>query len=297
MKKVFSFIFILTLLLTGCTDEGFLQISNHTSGDVWCQVNNDSTKWLLPGESNSYDWNIKTSLLGNEEKIVAVTYGGELLWNESYEVRRIIKPGKTSNLEITGDIGELIITSISNEDVWYQLNSASTSWLQSGESNSYVWNLSTIPFKEVSVIYGGGYWFWYDIYEINTTILPEQVYNIEIIGDLGEINIVNETSNTNILSIYISPSSSSDWGENLLGSVIFYPGYNNSWQVTIGYWDIMFVDEEGWEYTFMNQLINPETINTYLFVDDLMRSSNPIGEKTANSQRYSDKIEGKCRKK
>ena len=47
----------------------------------------------------------------------------------------------------------------------------------------------------------------------------------------------------------------------------------------------------------MNQLINPETVNTYTFVDYLRRTSDPVGEKIANSQRYSEKIEGKCIRK
>ncbi|MDA3813847.1 MAG: hypothetical protein PF570_06290, partial [Candidatus Cloacimonetes bacterium] len=165
---------------------------------------------------------------------------------------------------------------------------------------SYSWDLSTSIFgeedKKVTVTYGGGEWFWYDSYEVNKTIKPGSTANVEIIGDTGEIKIVNDTDYTSIYYIYISPSSSTEWGDDLLGSDILYPGYYISWLVTTGYWDIKFVDEDGWPYTFMNQLIDPETIYTYTLAD-AKRSSDPIGEKIANSQKYTEKIEGKCRRK
>lgn len=218
MKKILGLVFILALFLTGCTDEGILRIISNSSEDVWYQVNYGTTEWLSPGESDSYSWDLSTSIFGDEDKSVTVTYGG-------------------------------------------------------------------------------GEWFWYESYEVTKTIKPGSTARVEIIGDSGEIKIVNDTSETSIYYIYISPSSSSDWGDDLLGSAILFPDYYISWLVTTGYWDIMFVDEDGWEYTFMNQLINPETVNTYTFVDYLSRSSDPVGEKIANSQRYSEKVEGKVRRK
>jgi len=217
MKRILGLVFILALFLAGCSDEGILRIKSNSSEDVWYQVNNGSTEWLSSGEAESYSWDLSTSIFGEEDKKVTVTYGG-------------------------------------------------------------------------------GEWFWYDSYEVNKTIKPGSTANVEIIGDTGEIKIVNDTDYTSIYYIYISPSSSTEWGEDLLGSDILYPGYYISWLVTTGYWDIMFIDEDGWEYTFMNQLIDPETIYTYTLAD-AKRSSDPIGEKIANSQKYTEKIAGKCRRK
>ena len=199
------------------------------------------------------------------------------------------------------DDGILRITSNSSEDVWYQLNYGTTTWLSSGTSDSHSWNLSSSMFgeedKNVTVTYGGGEWFWYDTYEVDKTIKPGKTSNVQIIGDCGEIEIVNNTSETSIWYVYISPSSSSDWGNDLLGTLILYPGYYMSWIATTGYWDIKFVDENGYDYTFMNELISPETTNTYTFLDNLNRSSDSIKEKMINSQKYSDRSEGKVKRK
>ena len=70
-----------------------------------------------------------------------------------------------------------------------------------------------------------------------------------------------------------------------------------SWIATTELWDIKFVDENGYDYTFMNELISPETTNTYTFLDNLNRSSDSIKEKMINSQKYSDRSEGKVRRK
>ena len=218
MKKILGLIFILALFITGCTDEGFLKIISNSSGDVWYELDNGSTKWLYPGESDLYSWDLSSSLFEEEN-------------------------------------------------------------------------------KEITVTYGGGEWFWYESYEVDKTIKPGNTSNVEIIGDCGEIEIVNNTNSTSIWYVYISPSSSSDWGNDLLGTLIIYSGYYMSWIATAGYWDIKFVDENGYDYTFMNELISPEVTNTYTFVDYANRSSDSIKEKLINSQRYSEKTEGHLRRK
>lgn len=206
-------------------------------------------------------------------------------------------------LFITGctDDGILRIKSNSSEDIWYQLNFGTTEWLYPGQSESHSWSLSSSIFgeedKDVTVTYGGGEWFWEEEYNVEKTIKPGRTTSVEIIGDCGEIEIENLTSYTSIWYIYISPSSSSDWGDDLLGTQILYPGYSISWIATIGYWDIKFVDENGYAYTFMNELINPETTNTYTFTDFLNRSLDSINKKIINSQKYSERTEGKLRKK
>jgi len=299
MKKFLGLVFILTLFLTGCVDKGNLQIINNTSEDVWYQVNYGTTEWLDPGESDSYSWDLSTSIFGEEDKKVIVTYGGgEWFWYDNYEVVKTIKPGKTSNVDVIADKGSLEITSNSSEDVWYQLDYGTTQWLNPGESDSYSWllDLSTILFKEITVMYGGGEWFWYETYEVNKTIYPGSTANVEIIGDSGEIMIINDTSETNIMSIYISPSSSPDWGNDLLGNDILYPDYYISWLVTTGLWDIRLIDENDYEYFFWEEQINPETLYEYSFTD-AKRSSDSIGEKITNSQKYTEKVEGKCRRK
>lgn len=218
MKKLFVLLAILVLFITGCTDDGVLRINNNSSEEVWYQLNYGTTQWLSPGQSDSHSWSLSSSLFGEEDKDVTVTYGG-------------------------------------------------------------------------------GEWFWYDDYTVEKTIKPGKTTTVEIIGDCGEIEIANQTASTSIWYVYISPSSDPDWGPDLLGSTILYPGYSISWTATTGYWDIMFEDENGYDYTFMNEYIYAETTHTFNFVDYMSRSVDSIGEKIINSQKYSEKVEGKIRRK
>ena len=104
MKNILGLIFILILFLTGCTDKGTLQIISNSDDNVWYQLNYGITKWIEPGDSVSHSWNLSTSIFGEEDKKVTVTYGsGEGFLYDSYEVVKTIKPGKTTNLEIIED--------------------------------------------------------------------------------------------------------------------------------------------------------------------------------------------------
>ena len=91
-------------------------------------------------------------------------------------------------LFLTGctDKGTLQIINNSNEDVWYQLNYGITKWIESGDSVSHSWNLSTSIFgdedKKVTVIYGGE-GFLYESYEVVKTIKPGKTIDMEIIED------------------------------------------------------------------------------------------------------------------
>ena len=114
MKKILGLIFILALFITGCTDEGFLKINSNSSGDVWYELDNGSTKWLYPGESDLYSWDLSSSLFEEENKEITVTYGGDYWFWYDYETTKTIKPGKTTSVNIIGDAGEIEIWNNSN---------------------------------------------------------------------------------------------------------------------------------------------------------------------------------------
>ena len=104
MKNILGLVFILILFLTGCTHKGTLKIISNSDEDVWYQLNYGITKWVEPGDSVSHSWNLSTSIFGEENKKVTVTYGGgDGFLYESYEVVKTIKPDKTTDLEITED--------------------------------------------------------------------------------------------------------------------------------------------------------------------------------------------------
>ena len=104
MKNLLGLVFILILFLTGCTDKGTLKIVSNSNEDVWYQLNYGITKWIEPGDSVSHSWNLSTSIFGEEDKKVTITYGGgEGFLYESHEVLKTIKPDKTVDLEIIED--------------------------------------------------------------------------------------------------------------------------------------------------------------------------------------------------
>ncbi len=67
---------------------------------------------------------------------------------------------------------------------------------------------------------------------------------VKISADAGAIGLVNNSVYA-ITAVYLSPSSSGDWGnDDLIG--IIYPRENCTWRVTPGYWDIKVVNQNGY---------------------------------------------------
>jgi hypothetical protein len=196
------------------------------------------------------------------------------------------------------DDGTLRIRNNSLEEIWYEVNNGSTEWLNSGESDSYSWKLSSSIFgeedKKVTVDYGGGYWFWYD-YTLTKTVKPGKTVTVSIIGDAGEIEIWNNSSGFYIYYVWLSPSSDDDWGDDDLQGIIG-PGYSVVWKVTVGDWDILLEDDWGDQFDSYNNYIAPETRTTFEYTG-FRRASNPVGDKKANAEKYTTRIEDKCEKR
>ncbi len=202
-------------------------------------------------------------------------------------------------LFLTGctDEGTLRISNLDADYGWFKINHGLIDELNPGDSYEKSYDLSTSIFgdedKKVTVEYGGEYVF---DESVEKTIKPGSTKTVEFETNAGSIRIINDTSDTSIWYVYISPSSSSEWGDDLLGNEILSPDYYISWLVTPGLWDVWFIDEDGYDYTFMNQQIDLGTTSEYTFTD-AKRSFDPISEKITNSQKYSEKVEGKCRRK
>jgi len=196
------------------------------------------------------------------------------------------------------DDGTLKITNDSIEEVWYMINNNDIEWLSSGATDKHTWNLSTGIFgeedKEVTIDYGGDYWFWYD-YQTEKTIKPGKTVTVNIIGDAGEIEIQNISPAYYIVEVYLSPSDDPEWGDDdLLG--IIGPGESVVWKVTVGYWDILVVDDYDWEYDSYDNYIAPETRIIFEY-DGSKRASNPVGDKKANAEKYTEITIDNCEKR
>ena len=190
-------------------------------------------------------------------------------------------------LFLTGctDEGILRINSNSSENVWYELDYGPTEWLSQGESDLYSWDLSTSLFeeeyKEITVSYGGDYWFWYD-YETTKTIKPGKTTSVNIIGDAGEIEIWNNSNSFYITEVYLSPSDELTWGSDDLNGMIG-PAESVVWKVTVGSWDIRIVDNYDDEFIKLDQYIPAETKFTYMYTG-FRKTENANGEKIDNAK-------------
>ena len=71
--------------------------------------------------------------------------------------------------------------------------------------------------------------------------------------NVTHVRVMNGLDNWDIHYVYISPASSSSWGEDQLYSdQILRPGGTASWAVDAGMFDLKAVDEDGDEYIRRN---------------------------------------------
>lgn len=154
-KLLIILLFAAALLITGCSDEGTLRVLSYSMDEVWFEVDNGDVYYLYTNEYYDFTWDLSTSLFGDEEKDVTVTYGGGYWFWYDYEVKKTVKPGSTAKVEIIGDAGEIAIWNNSNnfyvEEV-YLSPSSDTTW---GEDDlvGYIGPGETVTWKVSS-----GYW-------------------------------------------------------------------------------------------------------------------------------------------
>ena len=107
MKKVLiSFIVLVALFISGCSDTGILRITNWSSQLAW-YILGGNEYWLDGGYYIEHEWDLSTSIFGDEEKNVSVQIGGEYIFNEV--ISRTVKPGSTVKIDIDTNAGEIII--------------------------------------------------------------------------------------------------------------------------------------------------------------------------------------------
>ncbi len=135
-------------------------------------------------------------------------------------------------------------------------------YLNRGESVSKSWKLSNSIFneeeKDVSVSGQGLYKFHFDG---DYRVCPGKTKKLTIYADAGAICIANHSTRT-IVSVYLSPSSDTDWGSDDLSGYI-YSGEYYYWTATPGYWDIKVVDSGGYYGTSSDNYISID--NTTVF--------------------------------
>jgi hypothetical protein len=107
MKKVLVGVVVLVaLFISGCSDTGVLTINNWSDYYLYYILGGDEDN-IQPGYSHEYDWDLSTSIFGDEDKKVSLEVWGDYIFNEVY--RKTIKPGSNAKIDVYANAGEIII--------------------------------------------------------------------------------------------------------------------------------------------------------------------------------------------
>lgn len=189
------------------------------------------------------------------------------------------------------DTGTLRIDNETNNDAWVSIDGGSQVTLQSGYYYTKDWELAVSIFgneeKDVNVSFNG-----YHLFSGHTirTVKPGSTTRFNIYADGGGIRINNNSSAFTITHVYISPSSSSTWGDDQLGYDTIGPQSWRSWTVTSGYWDIKVRDNWGDEFTNFNNYIYLDQTTQFNYTG-FLRTDDPEGDKVRNAANYSEELQ------
>lgn len=108
MKKTLWLLVLLGLVLSGCSEDGTLRITNNSNYSAWFQLGSVGlTNNLSSGQVYEKDYTLSTSIFGDEDKKVTVYFGGDFVFTD--QESKTIKPGSTSKVNIYSDAGEIVI--------------------------------------------------------------------------------------------------------------------------------------------------------------------------------------------
>ena len=148
-----------------------------------------------------------------------------------------------------------------NSDVWYSLQNSSTLFLEADEFDVFIPSDFDNLFS-ANIQYSG-----YHVFSDSDNIIISEFTSKDyyIFPDAGAISITNQSTQQLDL-IYISPSSSSSWGDNVLSESLEYSD-NAIWTTEEGYWDIKIVEENNLEYYYYDCLVSFDQTRNVNFPD------------------------------
>ncbi|MBM4402986.1 MAG: hypothetical protein FJ042_01130 [Candidatus Cloacimonetes bacterium] len=146
--------------------------------------------------------------------------------------------------------GTLRIRNRTTALAWFSVDLGPDIFLESFNN----WSRSYSSDRTVRINYNGNHLF---SGSINTSVNMGMMTNFDIVADGGAIRITNQTSLT-VTQVYISPVTSSVWGNNQLTGTIA-PAGSVLWTVAEGNWDIKVVDSNGDDFYLMNRNVPLDT--------------------------------------
>lgn len=153
----------------------------------------------------------------------------------------------------------LKIKNNSSAQIWFTIDNGDVTGLTANST----WSKTYSSDRYVIVDYTGEH-----VFSDSETLDIElgKTTSLNVYADGGAIKINNNSSVT-IYSVYLSPSTSSSWGVDQLGSELLYSGNYKLWTVSQNTWDIKLVDIAGNSYYAYDKYVPMDETYTINFVD------------------------------
>lgn len=142
---------------------------------------------------------------------------------------------------------ELKVKNSTSRSVWFSVDGSDDINLGSGSS----WSKEYSDAKTLEIAYTGD-----NVFSGSSIVNVKagKTTTFSIVADGGSITILNNSAKT-IYSVYLSPSTDADWGDDDLPGLI-YPSEDFTWTVSAVSWDIKVVDTNGDDYYLLDQNIS-----------------------------------------
>ena len=249
------------LLIVGCritgsglnnNDDAFLLVQNLTSFNVYLTVDDGSLgpyeeRLLLPGDELLFSWDDHDEIFTVNNGIAFLTYRDDQGDEESSQVA--IFNGQTITFTISENATILVVDNETNADIWFNVNNGDLINLQSMEND-------VISFGELNYLIDVSlYYTGYHVFSNTTSIdlFPFSTEYFDIEADAGAVEVRNYGL-PDITEVYIAPSESAYWGQDVLSSIL-ETGESGYWTVEPGWWDIKTVDQYGDSEEFYDNYI------------------------------------------
>jgi len=171
--KIFLGVFIIPILISGCSSEGKLKINNQTSARVFGEVNKSDFN-ISGGEEFSKKWDLNSSIFGNESKDIDIIYNGVYIWRDSISTE--VEAGNTKKVKLLPVAGAIKIISSSDILDIVEVNIAAESEAFWGD-NDLPENDFIEPGESVTWTVTDGNW---DVRIVNNNGEVEEIFNLII---------------------------------------------------------------------------------------------------------------------
>ena len=250
---------VLTLFVFSCksttkTDEGYLIVRNHTTGNATVHIGNGNSFTIQP--NSSYTKTINTE----HSTSFSIYYTGDYI--DSGNDNITVTTDHTSTYDLYADCARLKIYNNSDGELRISFANKASVYLDANSYDTYKMYLPNGESGTVRFDYEG----LYVLSDYRSfTLYSDELTATNINADAGAINIINDSSYT-IYHLYLSPSSQSSWGPDLL-DVNLYSGNSALWTVAPGHWDIKLINDFGDAVFIYDEFISTNHTLNVTFLD------------------------------